>query len=83
MDKNEKDWPWLDLGLYHENRRNFPPDQLAPYYGKYVAWSIDGRRIVASAKSYEQLEKRLRAAGIDPGQVVGDYIDPPDTVHLS
>lgn len=82
MNKNGKDWPWLDLGLYHRNRVNFPPDQLVPYHGLYVAWSLDGRRILASGKTRQAVERKLRAAGIDPGQVVGDYIDPPDTVHI-
>lgn len=83
MSKNNSNWPWLDLGLYHKNRRNFPSDQLAPYYGRYVAWSLDGCRILANGKTRRAVERKLRAAGIDPGQVVGDYIDPPDMVHLS
>lgn len=80
--KNHKEVPWLDLGLYAKNRRRFPLDQLIPYRGKYVAWSIDGTRILASGRSRKEVDKRLRAAGIDPGQVVGDYIDPGDEARL-
>jgi len=65
-----------DLGSDDENRRNFPPDELAKYAGRYVAFSLDGTRILASGESMEAVEEHLTAAGIDPRQVVGSYIDP-------
>jgi hypothetical protein len=71
-----------DLSHYHENRCNAPPEQLLPYAGKYVAWSPDGTRILASGETMEEVEARLIAAGIPPSQVVGDFIDPPDLVML-
>jgi hypothetical protein len=71
-----------DLGVYHENRRKFPPEKSASYAGRYVAFSPDGTRILASGDSEEEVEKRLRAAGIPPSQVMGAYIDPLDQVAL-
>ena len=71
-----------DLGEYHENRRKFPLEELARYAGRYVAFSPDGTRILASGSSEEEVEDQLRAAGIPPSQVVGGYIDPPDRVAL-
>ena len=59
---------------FHQNLRNFPLDELAKYCGQYVAWSLDGTGILASADSMEAVEEKLVAAGIDPSQVVGDYI---------
>ncbi len=82
MKKNHKEMPWLDLGLYHKNRCRVPAETLEPYRGKYVAWSLDGTRILASARTEAGLWKRLQAAGIEPGQFVGDYIDSGDVVHL-
>ncbi len=67
-----------DLSLYHENRCNFPAERLAPYAGLHVAWSADGRQILAGGEDLQEVLRQLRAAGIDPGQVVHDYIDPPD-----
>ena len=80
MNHSDNQWPWLDLGTYHKNRCNFPPDQLLPYPGKYVAWSLDGTCILASGDTEEEVDEQLGAAGIDRGQVVGDYIDPADQV---
>jgi hypothetical protein len=65
-----------DLSSFDENRRQFPLEKLAAYAGQFVAWNPDGTRILASAASMEAVEEKLIAAGIDPSQVVGDYIDP-------
>ena len=67
-----------DLSHFHNNWCDFPPDQLVPYYGKYVAWSPDGTRIVASGDSEEEMERNLLALGIPPSQVVGEFIAPPE-----
>lgn len=71
-----------DLGQFHENWCNFPPDQLAPYHGKHVAWSPDGSRILASGDSIEEVDQQLEALGIHFSQVVHGYVDPPDVVML-
>jgi len=78
MSANQKKWEPPDLRLYAENRRRFPANQLIPYHGKFVAWSPDGTRILASGEEREEVWKKLEAAGLDPSQVVNDYIDPPD-----
>lgn len=54
------------------------PDELAKYWGKHVAFSPDGTRIVASGATEEELEAALQAAGIHFSQVVFSYIDGPD-----
>ena len=64
-----------DLRDYHKNRANFSLEELARYAGQYVAFSPDGLRILASGESMEQVEAKLVDAGIDPGQVVGSYIE--------
>lgn len=82
MNDNNNQSPWLDLGTYHKNRCNVPPAQLLRYQGKYVAWNLDGTRIVASGDTEKEVDEKLSAAGIDRHQVVGDYIDPNDQVNL-
>jgi hypothetical protein len=64
------------LAEYSQNRRKFPPEELAKYAGQYVAFSLDGIRIVASGTTEDDMEKHLQAAGIDPSQVVGSYVPP-------
>jgi Family of unknown function (DUF5678) len=71
-----------DLRYFDENRSRFPPEQLLPYAGQHVAWSPDGSRILASGEDMDEVEKKLRAAGIHPSQVVFEYIGPPDLVLL-
>jgi len=71
-----------DLSSYDKNRRNFPPDGLAKYAGKYVAFSPDGTRILASGDDIDEVDANLAAAGIHFSQVVHAFIDPPDLVML-
>jgi hypothetical protein len=82
MNHNNNQWPWLDLGTFHKNRCNFPPEQLLPYQGKHVAWNLDGTCILASGDTEEEVAKQLAAAGIDPRQVVGSFIDRDDQINL-
>ena len=65
----------VDLALYHKNRVAFPPEQLLPYAGKHLAWSGDGTRVLESGESFEEVNEKLIARGIDPARVVFDYID--------
>ena len=63
-----------DWRTYAQNRRRFPPEELAKFAGKYVAFSLDGTCILASGATEEELEKELLANGIDPSQIVGSYV---------
>jgi hypothetical protein len=75
MNVHQTTIPWLDARAI-ENWRAFPPDELAKYAGLYVAYTLDGTRIVASAADEQALDQRLQAAGIDPSQVIHGYVDP-------
>jgi hypothetical protein len=54
------------MRLYLENRPRFPLGELAKYRGKWIAWSPDGKRILASSNRPEDLEGLLQSAGQDP-----------------
>ncbi len=71
-----------DLSHYEENRCKFPLEELAKHWGKHVAFSPDGTRIVASGDSLEEVIEKLQAAGIHFSQVVHSYIDGPDTSRI-
>jgi glucose/arabinose dehydrogenase len=71
-----------DLSHFHENWNRFPPEEEAKYWGKHVAVSPDGKRIVESADTWEELNAKLEGAAIDLGQVVHCYIDPPDVSYI-
>jgi hypothetical protein len=78
MNTNGQHLELPDLDYFDVNRNRFPPEQLIPFEGQHVAWSLDGTSILASGEDMEMVEKKLLANGINPNQVVFDYIDPPD-----
>ncbi len=72
----------MDMQEFLRNRSQFPPEQLERYAGKDIAWSPDGRTIIASDPDEGCLEQAIRAAGYDPAQVVVSSIPDPDEVIL-
>ena len=57
------------MRLYRENRARFPVEDLRRHAGQWVAFSADGRRLVAADEDYARLEQVLSAAGQDPRNV--------------
>jgi len=82
MSANDKRLEPPDLSHFHENWLKFPPEEWLKYAGKFVAFSPDGTRIVASGDSWEELDAALEAAGIHFSQVVSGYLDPPDVSYV-
>jgi hypothetical protein len=72
----------IDVPQFDSNRRQFPAEQLQPYWGKCVAWNAAGTQIVASGETWADLHQQLRALGINPLHVVDEYIDHPDVSRL-
>ncbi len=64
------------IGEFIRNRQNFPLEELMKYAGMHIAYSLDGKRIVASGKTEEELEEQMRVAGLKHGWVVESYVDP-------
>lgn len=64
------------------NRAQFSAEELAKYAGKYVAWSSDGTRILASDDDEQHLDATLRATGIDPAEILVSYVPSPDEIIL-
>ncbi len=52
------------------NRQKFPPEELAKYVGKHVAWSPDGTRIIASDEDLLLLDAKITSAGYDPADIL-------------
>ncbi len=63
---------------YQTNRAALPRAALEPYAGRWVAFSPDGQRIVASGETLERLEDQIAAAGHDPQAVVRERLPGPD-----
>lgn len=75
MNDLRRDVPWL-TPEYFENRRSFPAAELLVHAGRYVAFSGDGTRILAADSDDAALYHKVIALGLDPAQVVIDYVDP-------
>jgi hypothetical protein len=58
-----------ELDEYDRNRGQLTQEQLAPYVGQWVAFSKDGKQIVAAASDLLELDRRIVAAGEDPENV--------------
>jgi hypothetical protein len=60
---------------YRENRASFPLAELVKYDGQWVAFSLDGRRIIANSEDLATLDNLVVAAGEDPEQVALERIE--------
>jgi len=68
----------MNTRQFQGNRSAFPAGELAKYRGQWIAFSSDGRRIVAGAADLERLEEQLAALGEDPQQVLLEHIPGPE-----
>ena len=72
----------MTLDEHYRNREAVPLAELEPYYGKHVAWNMEGTKIVASGADELQVFDALRSAGYDPEQVVFSYVYRPDETEF-
>jgi hypothetical protein len=72
----------MDLQQIADNRSKFPLDQLEKYAGKYVAWSPDGKSIIASHDDEISLDAALARFGYDASTILVTFVPPSDEVLL-
>jgi hypothetical protein len=53
---------------------DFPIEELLKHRGQWVAFSPDGKRIVASSVSLPELDRLVRAAGESPEEVLLEQV---------
>ena len=73
----------LDLSQFNKNRLAFPPEQLLPYAGKYIGWSPDASRIIASDEDESRLVASIRELGYDLGTTLISYVPEGDDTIFS
>ncbi len=67
---------------HFKNRGELPLAERERYYGKHVAWNMDGTQIVASGEDDFEVFQALKRAGYNTEQVVFTYIPLPDEVMM-
>ena len=70
---------WLPR-CHFENQRKIAPEVRTPYAGRYIAWSWEGDRIVASGETREELFAEIECAGLNRSRVVVEYVYPLDSI---
>ena len=73
---------WFDTVTFNRNRDLFPEEQLQQYWGRHVAWSLDGTRILADGATPQALDECMRVRGIDPLATVDDFIPDPAVSYI-
>jgi hypothetical protein len=63
---------------YRENHAKFLLPELAKYQGQWVAFSLDGARIIASSEDLGALDRLIIGLGENPEQVALERIDLDD-----
>ena len=53
----------IAIGQHMENRNRFPTEELETYRGQWIAWSLDGTRIIAHADDPDTLDALILEAG--------------------
>jgi hypothetical protein len=60
---------------YRENRSRIPLQALAKLRGQWVAFSLDGRHVIASNEDLAKLDSLVIAAGENPEKVALEWIE--------
>ena len=72
----------FDPVLFNRNRDLFPEEELEHYWGRHVAWSLDGTHIVADGATFEEVTARLKELGISGCSTVSSFVHDPDTSYI-
>jgi hypothetical protein len=72
----------MDMQEFDKNRTAFPPEELLPYRGQYIAWSHDGTRIIAGDKDGIKLDDTVKAMGYDPSEVVFSSVPDAERIFI-
>ena len=67
------------MSTYETNRARFTLDELREYAGQWVAFSLDGRRIIASAETLTALEGQLATMCVNAEQTALERIELTDS----
>ena len=73
--------PIMDMHEFDKNRLAFPPEELLQYRGKDIAWSPDGKQVIASDTDFLRLYEAVKALGYDPSEVLFSTVPDADAIY--
>ncbi len=73
---------WVDNQTFEENQSRVSLEVLLAHAGRFVAWSMDGSRILASAETRADLSKEVRRLGLSSAEVVHSYNPAPGETFI-
>ena len=72
----------MNMREFLKNRSQFSSAGLDLYAGKYVAWSPDGKQILAADDDPMKVVAAVKSAGYDPAECVLSSVPAPEEVVL-
>ncbi|MCI0459107.1 MAG: DUF5678 domain-containing protein [Gemmataceae bacterium] len=72
----------MDSNEFNRGICSHTPEELEPYEGRHVAWSLDGKRILAAADSYEALFEEVDRLGIKEMEYVAGFVPRSDVSYF-
>lgn len=67
---------------HYRNRSRVPESELQKYYGKEVAWNLEGTKVLASGDNPLDVCSAIQKAGLTSDDVVLAYVPFPDEVLM-
>jgi hypothetical protein len=72
----------MNHAKFNRNLCNHTPEELAPYEGKQVAWSVDGKQILAAADTWDALYDEIDRLGLKEMEYVAGFVPKSDASYL-
>jgi glucose/arabinose dehydrogenase len=72
----------MDMREFLNNRSQVPASELEKHAGKYVAWSPDGKKIIAADQDPMKVVAAVKSAGYDSAECVLSSIPSSDEVVM-
>ena len=69
------DGVWVNSNLVTENLNKMSREEYFKHAGQFVALSLDGSRVLASAATELELVEQVDKLGLDPSRVIFFYFD--------
>ena len=70
----------MDTNEFNRNLSAHTPEELAPYYEQHVAWSEDGKEILAHAPTVDALYEEIDRRGLT--RYVLGFVPHPDISYF-